>query len=222
MARRPPISGSAAVAPLPRHAWDLLKGAVPPMHVAGRPFVAAAVAFGLFGWRHGWSRRASFVGAAALALCFRAPRRVPPSVPGAVVAPADGVVVAVGESVPPEDLGLGQSPLPWVTIATSLVDPYVHRAPAAGQVSYVAEDASALVLDMDEGTCIGIVHRPGPLAGRMTLDVAAGDEVALGQTYGLVRFSSRVEVLLPAGSSILPLVGQRTVGGETILVVLGG
>ena len=216
---RPPLFASA-VTPLPRHAWELVKGAVPPMHATGRPFVAGALTFGLFGWRHSWSRRASLVAAATLALCFRDPRRVPPAAAGAVVAPADGVVVGVDQSVPPEDLGLGDEPLPRVTIATSVLDPYVHRAPVAGHVSYVAEDASALVVETEDGVAVGLMHTPG-LVGHVTLDVQPGDEVALGHTYGLVPFGSRVELFLPSGSTVHPLPGQRTVGGETVLAVLG-
>lgn len=213
---RPPLTASALA---PRHAWETVKAAVPPMHAAGRPFVASALTFGLFGWRHGWSRRASLVTAATLALCFRDPRRVPPTTPGAVVAPADGVVVGVDESVPPEDLGLGDVSLPRVTVATGVTDPYVHRAPVAGHVAYVAEDASGLVLETGEGAAVGILHAPG-VVGRVTCDVQEGDELALGQTYGLVPFASRVEVFLPSGSAVQPRLGQRVVGGETVLAVL--
>jgi phosphatidylserine decarboxylase len=190
------------------------------MHATGRPYVASALTFGLFGWRHGWSRRASLVAAATMALCFRDPRRVPPATARAVVAPADGVVVGVDESVPPEDLGLGGEALPRVTIATSVVDPYVHRAPVSGHVSYAAEDASSLVIETGDGVAVGLVHTPG-LVGRVTLDLQPGDEVALGQTYGLVPFGSRVELFLPSGSRVQPLPGQRMVGGETVLAVLG-
>lgn len=213
---RPPLTASALA---PRHAWKIVKATVPPMHAAGRPFVASALTFGLFGWRHAWSRRASLVTAATLALCFRDPRRVPPTTPGVVVAPADGVVVGVDESVPPEQLGLGDLPLPRVTIATSVTDPYVHRAPVAGHVAYLAEDASGLVLKTEEGATVGIVHAPG-LAGRVTCDVQDGDELALAQTYGLLPFGSKVEVFLPSASVVQPRPGQRVVGGETVLAVL--
>lgn len=219
MARRPLTA--SAVAPLPRHAWELVKAAVPRMHETGRPFVAGALTFGLFGWRHGWSRRASLVAAATMALCFRDPRRVPPDAEGAVVAPADGVVVGVDGSVPPEDLGLGDTPRPRVTIATSVLDPYVHRAPVAGHVSYLSEDGSDMVVETGRGVRVGLHHSPG-VVGRVACDVEPGDEVSLGQTYGLVPFASRVEVFLPAGAVVQPLPGQRTVGGETVLTVLAG
>jgi phosphatidylserine decarboxylase len=191
------------------------------MHAAGRPFVAGALTFGLFGWRYGWSRRTSLVAAAALALCFREPKRVPPALVGAVVAPADGVVTDVDEAVPPEELGLGEAPLPRVSIAVSVLDPYVHRAPVAGHVAFAAADGSALLVESADDVAIGLVQTPANLAGRITCDVEVGQDVTLGQTYALARFGSRVEVYLPAGTAILLLVGQRTVGGETVLAVLG-
>lgn len=218
---RPFAVTSSQLAPLPRSVWALVRGVFPPMHEAGRPFVAGALTFGVFGWRHGWSRTASLVTAGALALCFREPQRVAPSLVGAVVAPVDGVVVAVDESVPPEELGLGEAPLPRIAIKASVLDPYVHRAPVAGRVSAVAADFSAVQIETEQGAAVGLVQTPANLAGRITCDVAVGDELALGQTYALVRFGSRADVYLPAGTTIQPLVGQRAVGGETVLAVLG-
>ena len=220
MARRPVLT-SSQVALLPQHVWGLVKGVVPPMHAAGRPFVAGALTAGLFGWRYGWSRRTSLVAAAILALCFREPKRVPPTLVGAVVAPVDGVVTVVDEAVPPEELGLGEASLPRVGIAVSVLDPYVHRSPVAGRVAFAAADGSALLVETTEDVAIGLVQTPANLAGRITCDVEVGQDVTLGQTYALVRFGSRVEVYLPTGTAIRPLVGQRTVGGETVLAVLG-
>src|SRR5665647_2994023 len=105
MAKSPVITVGRS---LPQHVWGLVKDVVPPMHAAGRPFVAGALTLGVFGWRYGWARRSSLVAAGTLALFFRAPKRVPPPSVGAVVAPADGVVAIVDESVPPAELELGR------------------------------------------------------------------------------------------------------------------
>jgi phosphatidylserine decarboxylase len=220
MARRPLLSSSDVV-PIPRHYWGLVKDAVPPMHAAGRPFVAGALTFGLFGWRHGWARRTSLVAAGALALCFREPKRVAPSLVGAVVAPADGVVVGVDEAIPPEEFGLGVAPLPRVSIKVSLLDPYVHRAPVAGRVAVAAADGSAVMIEAPDDMTVGLVQTAATLAGRITCDVELGQDLALGETYALVRFGSRVDVYLPAGTEIRPVRGQRTVGGETVLALIG-
>jgi len=219
MARRPLIS--SAVAPLPRHVWELVRDAVPPMHEAGRPFVAGALTFGLFGWRHGWSRTASLVAAGAMALCFREPKRVAPVLAGAVLAPVDGVVVSVDDAVPPEQLDLGDAAVPCVTIAASLFDPYVHRAPVAGRVAVVTADGSGVVITASDDAAVGLVQTAANLVGRVTCELEVDQELSAGQTYALVRFGSHVDVYLPQGTATIPLVGQRTVGGETILAVLG-
>src|SRR5664280_813528 len=146
-----------------------------------------------------------------------------PTSVGAVVAPADGVVGRGDEAVPPAELDLGDAPLPRVSIAVSVLDPYVHRAPVAGIVAVVADEEdgpTAVRIETPDGAAIGLVQTAGPVAGHIVCDVAVGDEVAIGQTYGLVRFGSLVDAYLPAGSQIGLSVGQRTVGGETILTVL--
>ena len=217
---KPPVTLATQGALLPRHIWGMVKDVVPPMHAAGRPFVAGALTFGLFGWRSGWARRTSLVAAGALALCFREPKRVPPALLGAVVAPADGVVVDVAEAVPPQELGLGDAPMPRMSIRVSVLDPYVLRAPLAGRVADVAGDGSAVVLEVSDEVVVGLVQTAANLAGRITCDVGVGQEVQRGETYALVRFGSRVDVYLPEGTEIGPLVGQRTVGGETVLAVL--
>ncbi len=237
MAKRPVPAGTPE-ASLPAHVWGLVKDAVPPMHKAGRPFVAVALTAGLFGWRFGWLRRSSLVAAGALALFFREPKRVPPVLAGAVVAPADGEVALVDEAVPPAELGLGDQPLPRVSIFLSVLDVHVQRAPVAGRVAEVAHkegeflpadvpDASvrnernAVRIETPAGVAVGVVQIAGLVARRIVCEVETGHELSLAQTYGLIRFGSRVDTYLPAGTTLRPIVGQRTIGGETILAVLG-
>jgi phosphatidylserine decarboxylase len=77
-----------------------------------------------------------------------------------------------------------------------------------------------MVLDTQTGHALGIVQIAGLLARRIVCQVKAGDEVAAGETYGLIRFGSRVDTYLPPGVRPEVAVGQRTVGGETPLAVL--
>lgn len=219
MAKRPVVP-SPQDTPLPQQIWGAIKDAVPPMHEAGRPFVAGALTFGLFGWRYGWSRRTSLLAAGALALCFREPKRVPATLPGAVASPADGVVKGFDEAVPPAELGLGDKPLPRVKISVSVLDPYVLRAPVAGRVTAIAEDGGAVGIETSDGTALGLVQTPSNPAGRISCDVAVDQELALGETYALARFGSLVELYLPAGTTVRLATGQRTIASETVLAVL--
>lgn len=231
MARRPDLkTGPARLA-------ALVRTTVPPMHPAGLPFVGASLAVALAGRRTRWLRNAGVASAAANAAFFRHPPRTAPTRPGVVVAPADGLICLIEDEVPPSELGLPATPLPRISIFLSLFDAHVQRAPLAGEVMAVkhrpgrfgsAELAAAsadnernsVVIRSPEGDEVIAVQIAGLLARRIVCDVRPGDKVGLGDTYGLIRYGSRLDTYLPAGSNILVSVGQRAVGGETVLAEL--
>lgn len=207
------------------------------MHPAGRPFVGAALAVAALGREHRWIRTAGLAAAAANAGFFRHPDRVPPARPGAVVAPADGQVCLIEEAAPPPELGLGDAPRPRVSIFLSLLDAHVQRAPIGGEViaavhrpgaflSADLPDASAdnernsVVIRTPDGHEVIAVQIAGLLARRIVCDVRAGDTVGIGDTYGLIRFGSRLDTYLPAGTEPLVSLGQRAVAGETVMALL--
>jgi phosphatidylserine decarboxylase len=222
------------------HVLGLVREAIPPMHPGGRPVVAAVA--GAAALTRLVTGRGALVGAlatAATAAFFRAPHRVPPPVPGAVLSVADGTVATIGDVLPPAELDLPPVPVPRVSVFLSVLDVHVQRMPADGRVLAVeyrpgvflsadldkaSEDneRNAVLLQTSSGAQIGIVQIAGLLARRILCDVRPGSEVAAGETYGLIRFGSRVDVYLPAGSQVQVAVGQRTIGGETVLAVLPG
>lgn len=207
------------------------------MHRAGAPFVGASLALALAGRNNRWLRRTGLASAAANAAFFRHPPRTPPSRPGVVVAPADGLICVVDEAIPPLELGLAASPVPRISIFLSLLDAHVQRAPVGGQVvtavhrpglfgsadlAAASEDneRNSVVIRTPEGAEVVAVQIAGLLARRIVCDVKAGDTVGIGETYGLIRYGSRLDTYLPAGSTVLAEVGQRTLAGETVLAEL--
>src|SRR5262245_16957751 len=113
---------------------------VPPVHPAGRPFIAAGLAVSFAGALAGtagaskgrhyrWIRRGGLLAAGACAAFSRHPPRVPPARAGAVVAPADGTVCVIDSAAPPPELSMGDEPLPRVSIFLSIFDVHVQRAP---------------------------------------------------------------------------------------------
>jgi phosphatidylserine decarboxylase len=222
----------------PAHVAALVRAAVPPMHPGGRPVVAGVAA--LAGLTRLVTGRGALVGAlatAATAAFFRNPRRVPPSRTGVVLAAADGTVAHVREVVPPPELDLPRVPAPRVSVFLSVLDVHVQRIPADGRVLDVQyrpgrflsadldkasddNERNALLLETVDGARVGVVQIAGLLARRIRCDVTPGAEVAAGETFGLIRFGSRVDTYLPAGSVVAVAVGQRTIGGETILAEL--
>ncbi|WP_305092584.1 phosphatidylserine decarboxylase [Prescottella sp. R16] len=236
MARRPTPPGT----PQPTgvgHLLDLVKSAVPPLHPAGLPFVLTPLAVAAVGRNRPWIRRAGLASAAACAAFFRHPHRVPPNRPGVVVAPADGEVALVDTAVPPAELGLGDAPVPRVSIFLSVLDVHVQRVPVAGVVKKVVHrpgqflsadlaDASevnernSMLLETGSGHSVAVVQIAGLLARRIVCDAKEGDALTIGDTYGLIRFGSRVDTYFPAGTELLVERGQRTVGAETVLAQL--
>ncbi len=221
----------------PQHALELVRSAVPPVHPAGRPFVAAGLATALVGRRHRWVRRAGLLAAGACAGFFRHPKRVPPTRPGAVVAPADGEICVIDSAAPPAELSMGDAPLPRVSIFLSLLDAHVQRAPVSGEVIAVQHrpgrfgsadlaaastenERTSLRIRTDTGADVVAVQIAGLLARRIICDAHVGDKLTIGETYGLIRFGSRLDTYLPPGTEPLVTVGQRAVGGETVLAEL--
>ena len=222
----------------PRHVAGLVREAIPPMHPGGRPLVAAvALAATVVRAVSGRGTAAGLLATAATAAFFRNPHRVPPPRTGVVLAPADGTVATVSVVPPPPELGLPPAPVPRVSVFLSVLDVHTQRMPVDGRVLAVeytpgvflsadldkaSEDneRNAVLLETTGGARVGVVQIAGLLARRIVCEVAPGDEVAAGETYGLIRFGSRVDTYLPAGSVVEVAVGQRTVGGETVLAAL--
>jgi phosphatidylserine decarboxylase len=208
-----------------------------PIHQEGYPFIAifALVTLILF-WLWpplGW------IGIALTGWCalfFRDPVRVTPVRAGLLVSPADGRVSQVTETAPPPELGMGDTPLPRISIFMSVFDCHINRSPMAGQVERVAYKAGVFLnADLDKASednernsfliaapeaRIAVVQIAGLVARRIVSWVSEGGSVAAGQRIGMIRFGSRVDVYLPAGRSFLVAQGQRAVAGETVIADL--
>src|SRR6185312_9641880 len=199
MARRPDIqSGPARFA-------ALVRSSVPPMHPAGLPFVGASLAVAALGYRSRWLRRAGLISAAANAAFFRHPPRVPPTRPGLVVAPADGLICLIEDVVPPAELGLPATPLPRVSIFLSIFDAHVQRAPVTGEVVSVVHrpgafgsaeleaasednERNSVLIRTAEGADVIAVQIAGLVARRIVCEAKVGDKLTIGDTYGLIRY----------------------------------
>ncbi|HEU0100323.1 MAG TPA: phosphatidylserine decarboxylase [Allosphingosinicella sp.] len=219
---------------------------MPSVHPEGRKFVVIAAAVTLFFWVvleweiAGWLCAGISLWVAAF---FRDPIRTTPKGDGLIVAPADGMVTMIATVPPPPELvgeedGLPPGPCMRVSIFMSVFDVHINRSPIAGEIKRVAYIAGKFLnADLDkasdenernhflvegrDGLRIGFTQIAGLVARRIVPWVKAGDYVAAGQRVGLIRFGSRVDVYLPAGTSSQVLLGQRTIAGETIIARAG-
>ncbi len=163
---------------------------------------------------------------------FRDPKRVPPADAGyLLLAPADGKVVVVDEIDEPLFL---KTRAKRVSIFLSPLDVHVNRIPADGVIAfenYVSGDylvawhpkaselneRSELGLEHPSGARILFKQIAGAVARRVVYHVAEGDVVSAGQRFGIVKFGSRMDILVPLSSIIDVKVGDRVKGGESIL-----
>lgn len=167
---------------------------------------------------------------------FRDPVRVTPVRDGLVVAPADGKISSVALAVPPAELGLGSESLPRVSIFMSVFDVHVNRSPVSGEIERIVyrpgkflnadldkasedNERNGLVVRTPSGR-YGVVQIAGLIARRIVCFVKEGQLVSAGERFGLIRFGSRVDVYLPAGTKPLVAVGQYALGGETVIADL--
>jgi len=158
---------------------------------------------------------------------FRDPERNIPQAPDALVSPADGKVTAIAEVVAD---GL---PRRRISIFLSVFDVHVNRSPISGVVKSVvyhrgkflnamnsvsAEQNEQNVVTVEgEGQTVVFKQIAGLLARRIVFDKKVGDRVDRGERVGLIKFGSRVDVLLDPSATIPIKVGDRVKGGASVL-----
>ncbi len=199
----------------------------------GRTLCITVAAIAGAGWLWAPTWLAVVLTAAAL-FClnfFRDPVRVPPSDADAIVSPADGTVVALA---PYEEPFLGE-PGQRISIFMNVFNVHVNRAPTDAQVEAVshhpgsfqnamAADASEhneqtrVTLTSDRGNLV-LTQIAGLVARRIICDLQPGEAVGRGARIGLIRFGSRVDLVLPARCTVRVAPGQKVRAGETVLGV---
>ena len=208
---------------------------LPPIHSEGWRFVGVFAAVTALMWM-----LFKPVGVICLVLTvwcyffFRDPRRAIPEGESLVLSPADGIVSAIAEVVPPKELEIGEEAMTRISIFMSVFSVHVNRAPMAGKITKMFYRPGAFVdvsLDKESennerqelametvtGHKIAFVQIAGLVARRILTFVKEGDQLKAGERFGLIRFGSRLDVYLPKGIAPLVLEGQTAVAGETIL-----
>ena len=222
----------------------------PPIAAEGRKFglIAVGVALAvllLLDWEIlGWPLLALSAGVFAF---FRDPERVVPQGDDWIIAPADGLVSLISQVAPPLEMqgpdagghpGLGSEPVTRISIFMSVFDVHINRAPVGGTVRRVVyipgkflnadldkaseeNERQHVLIERADGLSVGCTQIAGLVARRIVPFIKPGDTVAAGQRIGLIRFGSRVDVYLPAGTDAKVLLGQTVIAGETVLGEVG-
>lgn len=187
------------------------------------PVVLAAAAAALGFW---YVAAFLFLLALFMAFFFRDPKRVPPSDPNVVVSPADGRVTRIGPSSQGVDTTV-------ISIFLSPFDVHINRSPIAGKIVDVlyspgkflmaTNEKASLVNEQNaltiQGEKITVVCKQiaGILARRVVCWKTKGDNLSLGERFGMIKFSSRTDLLLPPNVTVMVKEGQRVRGGTTVI-----
>ena len=192
------------------------------------PLLAASV---LIGWltRPVWAWPAVLL-AGFFLWFFRDPERIIPSAPGVVVSPADGKVTHVSQ------IAQDGTPALRISIFLSVFDVHVNRSPIGGVIREVryqkgkflnaigagcAEvNEQNIVTVEDEGERVTFKQIAGLLARRIVFTKKAGEGVERGERVGMIKFGSRVDVLLDASANLQVRIGDHVKGGSSILAYL--
>ncbi len=189
------------------------------------PALVAGICF-VFGY---WPIALLFIAIAAFMLYFfRDPNRQPPSDPEVVVSPADGRVTRVSLLAPQEN-----SSSTVVSIFLSPLDVHINRSPMAGLITNIAYTKGKFLMATDEraslvneqnaltiqGEKATVVCKQiaGILARRIVCWKHVGDQLELGERFGLIKFSSRTDILLPANVRVTVAEGAKVRGGTTVI-----
>ena len=219
-----------------------VKWRFPSIHPEGRKYVVIAGGIALLTYwaiSHflGWLLIGVTIWVAAF---FRDPVRTTPLDPKLVVSPADGLVTMITRVPAPPELRseLGEGEFTRVSIFMSVFDVHINRTPIAGIVRRIAyvpgkflnadldkasedNERQHFVVEAPDGLKIGFTQIAGLVARRILSFVKEGDRVTTGERVGLIRFGSRVDVFLPAGTGSRLLLGQRAIAGETVIAEIG-
>lgn len=226
-----------------------MPSSLPRIHPEGRKFGLAALGLSLvFAWL-AWETLAwpmAFLSLGIFAF-FRDPERVVPQDDRFIVSPADGRVVQITQVEPPRELtvddgtgvdGLAPEPVMRVSIFLSLLDVHINRTPIGGVVRRVVyvpgkflnadldkasedNERQHILIERPDGLKVGFTQIAGVIARRIVSFVKPGDTLGVGQRVGMIRFGSRVDIYLPAGTGSYVMVGQRVVAGETVIAAVG-
>jgi phosphatidylserine decarboxylase len=189
------------------------------------PLASLSLLSALFGWWAGTGVGMLLTG--GMAVFFRDPERHIPQIPAAVVSPADGrIMEVVGAAAHSQRL----------SIFLSILNVHVNRAPYGGKVTQITytpgkffaayrreaslvNEANSVTIE-SQGRQFLVRQIAGVIARRIVCRVRPGDVLEKGQRYGLIRFGSRVDLVLPPDAEVVVQVGDKVRGGETILAFL--
>ena len=215
---------------------EVLNKFIHPIHREGYVFILIGVALTLLCYQF-----SDILGFLALLLTFfttyffRDPARIVPQINGAIVSGGDGYVIDITKALLPAELEADEAEEVYrVSTFLSVLDVHVNRTPIEGVIKKIVyhpgkflsaelnkasddNERNSLLITTDDGKEVCIVQIAGLIARRIKCEVKENERLEKGQRIGIIRFGSRVDIYLPKGVYPKVALGQKVIGGETIL-----
>ena len=167
---------------------------------------------------------------------FRDPERTIPVEENVLVSPADGVVTRVEYGIDAPKEAEMQGKVNKISVFLNVFNVHVNRVPISGKITKIEytkgsfysanldeastqNERSLAILETQKGSKIAFAQVAGLVARRIVSDLKEGQIVNTGDRYGIIRFGSRADIYLPESFKIKVLVGQTTIGGETVIAL---
>jgi phosphatidylserine decarboxylase len=163
---------------------------------------------------------------------FRDPARISPAGDHLILSPADGKIVFVGNAKEQDFLGSDST---QISIFLSPFDVHINRVPISGKVRYfeyvkgdylvafhekASEKNERAIIGIENGKFKILMRQvAGFIARRIVCNLSVNDDVIAGERFGMIKFGSRVDVLIPTKAELKVAVNDRVVAGETVLAM---
>ena len=191
----------------------------------GIPFVLVPVLIAAaFGWLQWWPLVVLFAAVVLFMMYFfRDPHRVVPTGEGLIVSAADGLVTRIDITDTAKLVSVFLSPLdvhinraPITGTINDIIYTRGRKIPATSDEASLVNERNSLVIEGPDVT-VTCTQIAGILARRIVCWPKSGDNLRIGQKFGLIKFSSRTDLLMPASVELVVKIGDRVKGGETII-----
>ncbi len=191
----------------------------------GIPFILVPVVIAAaFGWFGLWPITVAFAAVALFMMYFfRDPARVVPQDDGLITAAADGVVTRIDITetsklvsvfLSPLDVHINRSPIAGKILKITYIKG--KKRPATSDAASLTNERNALVIE-GEGITVTCTQIAGILARRIVCWSKTDDNLSRGEKFGMIKFGSRTDLLMPASVELAVKIGDRVIGGETVI-----
>ena len=215
--------------------FNLMKKFIPKIHKQGYYLISifAVISFLLLSF----SQLLGFLAFILTAWCiffFRDPDRVILNDKNIIISAADGIVQKIQKAKLPQEIAFNDTYMNKISIFLNIFNVHVNRIPVTGKIKKLHyrhgkffnasldkaseyNERQSILLELENNNYIAVVQIAGLIARRIVCDLKEGQNVSIGERFGIIKFGSKIDIYLPIEYDIKVLEGQTMIGGESII-----